>query len=66
MKEDDRIKFRSEGKKYFLDINKATLDDQAKYTVVAEEGVESTAKLTVIGKLYSVDHILDYEQLKPI
>ena len=37
------------GNKYALTIKEAELVDQAKYTIVAEEGVEATATLTVKG-----------------
>ena len=35
---------------YQLVILNCEMEDQAEYTIVAEEGVESTAKLTVEGK----------------
>ena len=37
------------GNKYILTVREAELEDQAKYTIVAEEGVEATAGLTVKG-----------------
>ena len=37
--------------RYLLTIREAELDDESKYTIVAEEGVESTAQLTVEGRI---------------
>ena len=37
------------GKKHMLTIREAQMDDQSPYTIVVEEGVEATAKLTVKG-----------------
>ena len=42
------------GNKYVLVIKHGELDDQAEYGIVAEEGVQSTAKLVVEGMLYTI------------
>ena len=47
---DDRVKVTSDGKKHTLTIDKSILDDATKYTIKIGE-VESTAKLTVEGRL---------------
>ena len=48
----DRLEMVSQGNKHTLTIKGAELTDVDKYTVVFEEGVESTAALRVDGELY--------------
>ena len=38
------------GQKHMLTIRESAVDDQAKYTIEVEEGVESSANLTVEGQ----------------
>ena len=46
-----RYDMTSIGQKHMLTVRDTEMDDQADYTIEVEEGVESTAKLTVIGVL---------------
>ncbi len=50
MLQDKHFDMTSVGKKHILTIRSCELPDQDDYTIVVEEGVECTAKLTVIGK----------------
>lgn len=43
--------------RHTLTIKEAELDDQSEYTIVVEEGVESTAKLKVEGRGLSLSYI---------
>ena len=47
---DERVKVTCDGKKHSLTFAKAVMDDDAKYTIKIGD-IESTAKLTVEGKL---------------
>jgi hypothetical protein len=46
-----RYDMTSIGHKHMLTVRDTELGDEDAYTIQVEEGVESTAKLTVIGKL---------------
>lgn len=50
LKASDRYEMVTLGQRHLLHIHNAELADQDTYTVVVEEGVTSTAKLTVEGK----------------
>ncbi len=52
LKSDDKYKMTSVGYKHILAIKDSQLEDQCNYTIVVEEGVEATAKLTVEGTLF--------------
>ena len=53
LKGDKKYDMPSMGQKHMLIIRDAQLDDQTKYTIVVEEGVEATANLIVEGTKYT-------------
>ena len=56
LKDDKRFEMTSLGQKHLLTIRQAQVSDQCKYTVVVEEGVESSANLTVEGRSHTHIH----------
>ena len=50
-----RFDMTSIDKKHMLTVRDTEMDDQDQYTIEVEEGVESAAKLTVIGKYKYMD-----------
>ena len=59
VKSDKRHSMTCMANKYMLVIKDSELDDQADYTIVAEEGVTSTAKLAVQGTDRSEHIVID-------
>ena len=53
LKHGDRFDISTVGQKHMLTIRDCQVEDQDKYTIVVEEGVESTANLTVEGRKHS-------------
>ncbi len=51
LKVSEKIHMASVGHKHMLTVRKSEMTDQSEYTIVVEEGVESTAQLTVEGRV---------------
>ena len=52
----DRMQMSSISTKHMLTIRESELDDQAQYTIIVEEGVQSTASLSVKGRKWHTDN----------